>query len=172
MSAFDPKQEELNAVIAMIEDTEKEAVEVGRALRYASGIVARKLKQNIEEIDRRYEALVERKEELEDDLSTTKLTDEAVDDLLQFAEDAFLGIENADFETKRRTLEMLQVVVTIKDKRFYVNSIAGTWEGEIRKLPRSRGVSQPEKEEKEGVETDLHLPKQSLLGCRFLAGLR
>ncbi|MBT3316036.1 MAG: recombinase family protein [Anaerolineae bacterium] len=151
LSAFDPKQEELNAVIAMIGDTEKEAIEVGRALRYASGIVATKLKQNIDEIDRRYEALVERQAEIEEDLSTTKLTDEAVDDLLQFAEDAFLGIENADFETKRRTLEMLQVVVTIKEKRFYVNSIAGTWEGNIRRLPGSRGVSNP----KEMMETDL-----------------
>jgi site-specific DNA recombinase len=152
LAALDPKREELKAVIAMIEETEREAVEIGRALRYASGIVAAKLKQNIEEIDKRYEALVERQEFLEEDLSKKLLTDEAVQDLLIFADDVFLGIENADFDTKRRTMQMLKIKVTVKDKRFYVDSLAGQWEGTIRKLPRSRGISKVE----EGVDSALH----------------
>ncbi|MBL6961163.1 MAG: recombinase family protein [Anaerolineales bacterium] len=155
-AALDPKKEELGAVIAMIEETEREAVEIGRALRHAAGIVANKLKQNMEEVDKRYEALIERQEFLEEDLDKTNLTDDAVQDLLKFADDVFLGIENADFDTKRRTMAMLKIDVIVKDKRFYVESVAGQWEGSIRKLPRSRGISKAE----EGDDSDLRLQEQ------------
>lgn len=165
LAALDPKKEELVAVISVIEETEREAIEIGRALRHASGIVAEKLKQRIEEVDKRYEALVGRQEFLEEDLSKTKLTDEAVQDLLKFADDVFLGIENADFDTKRRTMEMLKIKVTVKDKMFYVDSVAGHWEGNIRKLPRSRGISS----EKDRTDSDLHLPEQIPLEWRFHA---
>ena len=151
LAALDPKKEELGAVIAMLEEAEREAVEIGRALRHASGIVADKLKQNMEEVDKRYEALIERQEFLEEDLGKTNLTDEAVQDLLKFADDVFLGIENADFDTKRRTMEMLKIEVTVKGKMFYVDSVAGHWEGSIRKLPGSRGISS----EKDSTDSDL-----------------
>ena len=95
-------------------------------------------------------------------------SDDAVQDLLKFADDVFLGIENADFDTKRRTMAMLKIDVVVKDKRFYVESVAGQWEGSIRKLPRSRGISKA----KEGDDSDLRLPAQSLLVFRFHAGLR
>jgi site-specific DNA recombinase len=43
LEAINPKLEELNAVEAMIVDTEQEAVEIGQAMKRASGLVARTL---------------------------------------------------------------------------------------------------------------------------------
>jgi hypothetical protein len=52
-AALDPKMEELRAVEAMIAQAEADAIEIGRALREASGLVAKSLKQNMDEVNLR-----------------------------------------------------------------------------------------------------------------------
>jgi hypothetical protein len=47
-----------------------------------------------------------------------------------------LGLENADCRTVLANLEALKLWVVVREGRFYVSSIAGTWGGEIRKAPR------------------------------------
>ena len=61
-----------------------------------------------------------------------RLTDAAIYKALEFAEDIRIGFENADFVTKRRNLETLQVEVTVKDGWYRVKRLAGEWDGGIR----------------------------------------
>src|SRR6185503_20133894 len=62
LAALDPKLEELNAVEAMITQTEAEALEIGQALKRATGLVAKGLEQNMNEVNQRYDALCKRRE--------------------------------------------------------------------------------------------------------------
>jgi len=155
LATLDPKLEELNAVEAMITQTEAEALEIGQALKRATGLVAKGLEQNMNEVNQRYEALCKRRETLQRELSVTQLTDNAILELVEFAKDVFVGTENADFNTKRRNLEMLKVRVEVGNGKFKMNCLAGEISGEIRKLPkapRGRGGSDI------GGVTNLHLP--------------
>ncbi|RIK28888.1 MAG: hypothetical protein DCC56_14500 [Anaerolineae bacterium] len=137
LAALDPKLEELNAVQAMIAQTEVDAVEIGQALKRAAGLVAKSLEQNMNEVNQRYDALCRRLETLQTELNVTQLTDDTIQDLIEFAQDVFVGIENADFHTKRRNLEMLKVRVEVNNGIFKIDSLAGQISGEIRKLPKA-----------------------------------
>jgi site-specific DNA recombinase len=161
LDALNPKLQELDAVNAMIVSTEHDAVEIGQALKRASGIVACTLEQNMNDVNTRYEALCNRRDELLADVSETRLTDLAIQEIMDFAKDVFVGIENADFETKRRNLEMLNVRILVSEGRFRIDSIAGQWEGEIRKIKPKR---------KEESVDDLCSREQDPRGCRSRAG--
>ena len=82
---MDPKVEELKAVDAMIVQAEADALEIGQALRRASGLVAKSLEQNMNEVNSRYDALCLRREVLNSELSGTRLTDSAIQELVEFA---------------------------------------------------------------------------------------
>ncbi len=174
--AIDPKRQELEAIEGMIIDTERDAAEVGQALKRATGIVSRALEQDMASINQRYAALSQHRDELQLEVSQVRLTDAAIDDAIRFAEDVRLGIENADFETKRRHLEILQVRTTVKDGRYYVNCLAGEWDGEIRKLPAAPSGWEAHWNKlngnvvDDGIVTSSRLPGEDPPGCRFLAG--
>src|SRR5258706_4521376 len=113
----------------MILQAEADAVEIGRALRRATGLVAKSLEQNMNEVNMRYDALCQRRGTLQSELSVTRLTDNAIQELVEFAQDVFVGIENADFETKRRNLEMLKIQVEINNRSFTLTSLASAITG-------------------------------------------
>ena len=154
LAALNPKAEELDAVEAMIVQTESDAFEIGQALRRASGLVAKSLEQNMNEVNMRYDALCQRRVTLQTGLSVTRLTDSAIQDMIEFAQDVFVGIENADFQTKRRNLELLKIRIEINQGCFTINSLAGKISGEIRKLPIAS---------RSGVVMDLHSREQNHL---------
>lgn len=137
LAALDPKLEELNAVESMIVQTEADAMEIGQALKRATGLVARSLEQNMAEVNQRYDALCQRQKVLQMELSVIQLTDDAIRGVIEFAEDVFVGKENADFHIKRRNLEALNVQVVVDRRRFKIQSFAGEVSGEIRKLPKA-----------------------------------
>lgn len=137
LNALDPKLEELNAVEAMMIQTEADAVEIGQALKRATGLVAKSLEQNMAEVNQRYDALCRRQGALQTELSVTQLTDGAIQGVIEFAQDVFVGKENADFHVKRRNLEILKVQVVVDKGRFTIYSAAGEISGEIRKLPKA-----------------------------------
>lgn len=139
LNALDPKLEELNAVEAMIVQTEADAVEIGQALKRVTGLVAKSLEQNMTEVNQRYDALCKRQGTLQMELSVTQLTDDAIQGVIEFAQDVFVGKENADFHVKRRNLEILNVQVVVDNGRFTIYSSAGEISGEIRKLPKATG---------------------------------
>ena len=109
-----PKESELEYVLALIRETEKEAEKIARATRRAKGIIAAKLEQQCEEINRRYEALVQRNGELQESLAV-EWTDQTVNNLLIFRETVALGLENPTFDDRRRWLEILQTRVFVTD---------------------------------------------------------
>ena len=144
----------------MIVQTESDAFEIGQALRRASGLVAKSLEQNMNEVNMRYDALCQRRVTLQAELSVTRLTDSAIQDLIEFAQDVFVGIENADFQTKRRNLELLKIRIEITQGCFTINSLAGKISGEVRKLPIAT---------KSGIVPDLRLQDKAPRGFHFRA---
>lgn len=134
-NALDPKRSEYIAIQTIIKDTEREAEEVGQALRHARGVVAKSLEKNMQDVNKRYDALCTRRDLLQGELGAARLTEETIQEAIQFAEDVRVGIENADYETKRRNLELLRVKVIVDGGKFIVNSLIGEWEGEIDPSP-------------------------------------
>lgn len=139
LQAFEPKQEELKSVIAMIDDAEREAEDIGQALKASKGIVKKTLEHDQERVNARYDALCSRRDALMAGLEEQRLTDEAIGRIVQYAQDVRAGMENADHQTARHILEVLQVTVTIQDRRFYVQSLAGEWDGDISKTIHKGG---------------------------------
>jgi site-specific DNA recombinase len=110
-----PKQKELEHVKALLIDTEYEAVQVAETLKKVKGIVAEKLQAQVDEIDRRYQALQKRKAELESDLQT-ELSDGTIETLLEFREAVAVGLNNPTPEEKRLWVELLKTRVTVTNQ--------------------------------------------------------
>ena len=109
-----PKQKELEHVIALIADTEYEAVSVAETAKKVKGIVGEKLQLQADEINRRYQAFEKRKAELEQELSQD-LTDGHIDSLIEFREAVAVGLNNPGPGERRQWLEALQTRVTVSN---------------------------------------------------------
>jgi len=114
-AAVQPKQRELDNVIALLKETEREADEIARATRRVKGLVGERLQQQANEVDERYQALTRRMSDLQESL-TTELTEDAISNLLKFRKAVALGLENPTFEDQRRWLEILQARVTVTNE--------------------------------------------------------
>jgi len=86
-------------------------------------------------------------------LSASRLSNSFIQEMIEIAQDASVGIGNVDFQIKRRYLEMLKVRIEVEKKRFTIHSLAGQITGEIRTLPK---VSDS------GVVTGLQSPSRIL----------
>jgi len=111
-ATMQPKQKELEHIIGLLKDTEKEADAIARATPKAKGIIAAKLEQQGDEVNKRYQALTKRKIELQDSLAF-ELTERNIDNLLKFRETVAVGLENPTNGDRRRWLEILQTKVTV-----------------------------------------------------------
>jgi len=136
--AQEPKRAEVANIEARIAEAEQQAADIARAMVKASGVVGRALDQEAETVNVRHVALVRRRVELQEALSVTRITDEAIRDTVKFAGDVRLGLENVDDATKRRILELLEVVVVVREGDFSVKSAIGDWSGEVRRIPSAR----------------------------------
>lgn len=116
LEAQEPKQAELATVTALIAEAEAEAAQLADALTKARGIVYKLLEDRMTHLNARYEALVTRRGELEAALQQ-RLTEEAIQAALALALDVKLGVENADYATKRQILDLFDARVTVKDGR-------------------------------------------------------
>ncbi len=139
LEAIDPKRRELQAIEGMIKKAEDDAAEIGQALKKSKGIVAGSLERDMQAVNDRYDALIERRDLLRGSINNIQLTDSAIQAVIDYAKDIKRGIENATDEMKRRNLEMFQVKVKIDNGHFYITSLIGSWDGEIRKLPFNQG---------------------------------
>jgi len=70
-------------------------------------VLERALEQPAHEVDARYNALSQRRDELKVVLQTRPLNDEAVNAALDFRERIVVGLEEATFEDKREVLDKL-----------------------------------------------------------------
>lgn len=95
-----------------MKETENKAEEIARASKQGKGIVGKKLQQQSEEVDRRYQALEARKAKLEEELEL-ELTDGTINDFLRFRETVAVGPDNPTCEDRWQWLEILQTTVTI-----------------------------------------------------------
>lgn len=109
-----PKQKELEHVMALLSDTEYEAEQIAQTAQRVKGIVGEKLQVQAEEIDRRYHALQTRKVKLQEDLKF-ELSDQNVDNLMQFREAVAVGLDRPTPGERRSWLELLQTRVTVTD---------------------------------------------------------
>jgi len=119
-----PKRKELEHVIALLKQTEKEADEIARTARKIKGVVGERLQQQADEVNKRYEALIRRKSEVEKAL-TVELTENTIRNLLRYREAVALGLENPTFEDRRRWLEILQTRVTITNGKAVITCRLG-----------------------------------------------
>ena len=125
LDSLQPKRERLDSVLGLIADCEREAEDTARAMkRVKEGIVWEKLDREAEEIRQRHKELTKERDELLLALESRQLTDERINEALQQREDVVVGLQQPTFEGKRRMLEFLQVQVTVKDMKAWIQSIA------------------------------------------------
>ena len=117
LESMQPKKNELEHVKALIGQAQSEADDIANAMCKVKGIVAERLQNQAEEVDRRYQALLVRRQKLEAVLATKDLTDRNIASFLEFREAVATGLQNPTFEDKRRWLEILQVEVKLVDRK-------------------------------------------------------
>ncbi len=110
-----PKQAELTAVESLIVEAESEAAQLAMAITKATGLVERVLQDKITALNERYEALQARKDELEAALANRRLTDETINELIQFAASFKKGIGQPSNEDMRQVLDAFDARVIVKD---------------------------------------------------------
>ena len=76
------------------------------------------MRSYVKEVNSRYGALCKRRDELQEELNFTRLTDNAIQEFVDFAQDGFVRKKNVDFRAKRRHLELLQVRVQVENAKF------------------------------------------------------
>jgi hypothetical protein len=103
-----------------LDQTEEEAEDIARAMTRAKGLVAAKLQQQADEVDKRFQALTARKSQLQES-SPPDLTDRVIDNLMRFREIVAIGFQNPTFDDKRRWLEILRVKVTVTNGKFVIS---------------------------------------------------
>ncbi len=86
----------------------------------ASTRVGESLKKQMDDANARYDGYIARRSEIQKELGARKLTDDALTDIMRYAQDVRLGIAEADFETKQKILELLDVRVKIDGEKTQV----------------------------------------------------
>jgi site-specific DNA recombinase len=119
----DPKRAEIETVEHFIQQAETEINEIAVALRKASGRVGESLKKQMDDANARYDGYIARRAEIQKELGARKLTDDALQDIVAFAKDARAGIDQADFATKQRVLELLDVRVKVDGDKAQVSCV-------------------------------------------------
>lgn len=108
-----PKQDELGAIIELIKQAEDDAEEIAQTIKGTRGIVRKKLEQDSDEVDARYNALCARRDALTNALSETKLNEDVISNMLEFRADVEAGLSNPTVEGLRAWFELLGVRVVV-----------------------------------------------------------
>lgn len=108
-----PKVDELQTVLDYLAEAEKEADEIAQALRKAKGAVAASLERQQDECNKKYDALTKRRDELQAELAQRTLTDEAIDETLQFRADVAAGLREPTSDDLRFYYRQLNVRVMV-----------------------------------------------------------
>ncbi len=120
LDSLQPKRERLEAVLSLIADCEREALDTAHAMKRARGVVSQKLEREQEEINERHEALTMERDELLLALDSRRYTEKRIAAALRTREDVVTGLDATTFEDKRRILEFLRVQVTVRDGTAWV----------------------------------------------------
>ena len=111
---------------------------VGRALQTAdpNGDVIKSVKRDEKEVNAQIAEMRAKREKYIKQLGERNLTDDRIETIMQFADDLAEGIDNADFNKKRYTLETLGVVVTVTPGKYHIDTILGSADGVISQVGR------------------------------------
>jgi hypothetical protein len=133
LTAQDPMRAELQAVEDFIAQADREADEIALAMRQAKGRVGESLQRQQDDLNTRLEGYHKRRGELIAELGARRLTDDAIGGVLEYARDVRIGIEEADFETKQKIFELLDVQVKVDDDKAQVSCViaSNTFQGII-----------------------------------------
>lgn len=133
LESLEPKRELLTTLLEQISETEKEASEIGEALKRVprGGVVEKNLMADMQRVEKLYAERIERREKLQEELGSIKYTEEKIKAAMQFRENVALGMENATFEDKRHNLEILNTEVVIKDRKAVVKCLIPAKPGEF-----------------------------------------
>ena len=118
-----PILSEMDVIRKMLEETEREAEMIARAFSSTSGIVADKLRQEIEQINRRHTGLSAKLASLQADLDRAPLSEGQIEQLQEFRQRVIGGLDHATPEDKRKFYEALQVRVVVKDRKAQISCV-------------------------------------------------
>ena len=133
-----PIRDKLQTVEDFIKHAEGEIADIALAMRAARGRVVAEFEKQQDEVNARLDSLFAQREKLIAELGARKLTEESIESIIEFVRNVRAGIENADFDTKRRVLESLGVQVKAKDGRYFIKCVIAETEGEIRITDKRR----------------------------------
>ena len=77
---------EIEHITALIKQTEKEAGNIVKAMVRAGGIILNQLEEQSKEVEKQYQALITKRAEIEDEITTQKLIYQNVHNMLEFRE--------------------------------------------------------------------------------------
>jgi hypothetical protein len=90
-------------------------------MRQAKGRVGESLPKQQDGLNARLEGYHKRRAELIAELGARRLTDDAIGDIMEFTRDVRTGLDEADFDTKQRILELLDVRVNVDGEKGQVS---------------------------------------------------
>jgi site-specific DNA recombinase len=118
-----PTLSEIEVVRKMLEETDREAEAIAGALSSVSGIVASKLKQDAEIINKRHADLTMKLVRLQSALEDAPLSAGQIEQLHEFRQRVFRGLDHATQEDKRKFYEILQVKATVTEGKVQVSCL-------------------------------------------------
>lgn len=142
IETLDPIREKLQITNDLIKHEVSEAAKIAAALPDTKkDSLARKIMlEKDEAINARLKELATQREKYITQLGARNLTDDRVGTIMQFAEDLKKGIDNADYDKKRVTLETLKVKVIITFRKYHIDCILGSKDGEISQMKNRKRI--------------------------------
>ena len=97
----------------------------------------------MDDANARYDGYITRRAEIQKELGARKLTDDVLQDVVAYAKDVRLGVDVADFATKQKVLELLDVQVIVEGDKAQIScAIANNTTRGIMPHDESRTYSQ------------------------------
>ena len=114
---------EMDVVRQMLAEIDREAESVAKAFSKASGIVADKLQQEMELINKRHVDLSAKLAGMQADLDLAPLSKRQIEQLREFRQRVLRGIDRATQEDRRKYYEILQIQATVKDGKVQISCV-------------------------------------------------
>ena len=118
-----PILSEIEVVKTMLAEVEQEAESVARAFSGSGGIVAVKLQQEMEKINKRHSDLSAKLVKMQDELDHAPLSVVQIEQLKDFRTRMLRGLLNATPDDKRKFYEILQVKTEIRGGKAQISCI-------------------------------------------------
>ena len=113
-----PKRERLTTVEQVIAECEREIDDYARDIHDTpDGKLKQALRRQADEVEARCKAHIRERDRLVGELSEAQITEETIQHGLKFRDRVILGMENPTFDDKQQVFELLQVQVTVTNRK-------------------------------------------------------